>query len=92
MIKDSEVKQNEANEILDALARAGLPWDPKAAIGACEGFEEMTDEQKYQANLAAVAAFEKIREGLHQSGEHEIADRYFKHPRQLDDLRNYLPK
>ena len=92
MIKDSEAKQNEANEILAALGRAGVIWDPKVASGHCEGFEDMTREQKHDATRAAIDAFEKIGEALRQSGEHEIADNYFKHPRQLDDLRNYLPK
>ena len=94
MIKDSEAKQNEANEILAALARAGVTWDPKVASGHhCEGFEDMDDpEQKHDATRGAIDAFEKIGEALRQAGEHEIADNYFKHPRQLDDLRGYLPK
>lgn len=92
MIKDSEAKQNEANEILAALARAGVTWDPKVASGHCEGFEEMTPEQKHDATRAAIDAFEKIGEALRQAREHEIADKYFKYPSQLDDLRGYLPK
>ncbi len=92
MMTDSKLKQVEADEILAAFARAGVTWDPKVASGFCEGFEEMTNEEKQVVNQVATAAFEKIGEALRQAGEFEIADKYFKFPAQLDDLRGYLPK
>lgn len=91
-LSDTKLKEAEATEILAALARAGVPWDPKVASGDCEGFEEMTAEQKHDATQSAIDAFEKIGEALRQAGEVEVADNYFSHPRQLDDLRGYLPK
>ena len=91
-MKDSELKQIEANEILDAFARAGLVWDPKIVTFCPDGFDEMTPEEKHAATQSAIDAFEKYGEGLHQAGEHEIADTYFKHPGDLSEVLGYLPK
>ena len=91
-LSDTKLKEAEATEILAALTRAGVPWDPKVFSGHCEGFEDMAPEQKHDATRAAIDAFEKIGEALRQAGESEVADRYFKFPSQLDDLRGYLPK
>ncbi|MBU2766127.1 hypothetical protein HAP94_07950 [Acidithiobacillus ferrivorans] len=92
MIKDSEAKQIEANEILGALTRAGLVWDPKIVDGAVVCAEDMTPDEKRDAAARAVDLYEKYWSGLQQAGEHAIADKYFTHPCNLDDLRGYLPK
>ena len=92
MMTDSKLKQAEADEILASLSRAGMPWDPKVAIIFTGDTEGMTPDEKRAATSRAIDLYEKYGEGLRQAGEHEIADNYFKHPRQLDALRNYLPK
>jgi hypothetical protein len=92
MIKDSEAKQIEANEIIAALDRAGLDWDPKIVTLCPQDFAELTAKQKHDATQAAIDAFENLGERLHQAGEHEIADKYFKHPGDLSEVLGYLPK
>lgn len=91
-MKDSEQKQIEANEILAAFERAGLTWDAKIITFYPAGFDEMSAEEKQAATQAAIDAFEKYWESLQQSGEHEIADKYFKRPDDLSEILSYLPK
>lgn len=91
-MKDSELKQHEANEIMAAFERAGLVWDAKVVTFCPPGFDGMTPEEKHAATQSAIDAFEKYWEGLQQSGEHEIADKYFKRPDDLSAVLGYLPK
>ena len=91
-MKDSEAKQIEANEILAALDRAGLTWEPKIVTFCPPDLSEMTAEEKHDATQAGIDAFEKIGIGLHQAGEHAVADKYFKFPGDLSEVLGYLPK
>ncbi len=91
-MKDSELKQAEANAIIAAYGRANIPWDRKVVTGYVEDLESLTPEARRDAARDALDAFESIREKLHEAGEGEIADKYFSHPRQIVDLLGYLPK
>jgi hypothetical protein len=92
MMKDSEALQAEANEIMAALTRAGLAWDRKTVTFCPQDFAELTAKQKHDATQAAIDAFETYWEGLHQAGEHAVANKYFKFPGELSEVLGYLPK
>jgi len=92
-MRDSEAKQIEADAIMAALARAGVVWDCKIVNAPLQNFAELTAEQKHDATKAAIDEYESYYgKRLHQAGEHEIADKYFKHPNDLSGLMGYLPK
>ena len=91
-MKDSELKQAEANAIIAAYGRANIPWDRKVVTGYVEDLESLTPEARRDAARDALDAWENVWKKLHEAGEGEIADKYFSHPRQIVDLLGYLPK
>lgn len=94
-MKDSEIKQREANEIVAALARAGIKYDKGIIRGYVDEFDDLPKmplEEACAIKKRAHDAFESIGRRLRDAGEHEIADNYFKFPNQTDHLAGYLPK